>query len=270
LQYSKDLFCNLSLQQQLNVLYKLIRGVGHKYKKLSAQEATEYLTYVKEPSFARLIEFYGENASHPEQWLEQVLVKIERELKITVRDDQFLREQLEGNDRILFPRDDFSKKQVVSDGVKLMLHDLRSAFNVGAIFRNAECFVVEGIILSGFTPTPEQKQVSATAMGTEGHVSWIKTDLFTDSGDRPLIAFETVSDSKLITDFNFPQKCGLLFGNERFGLDAKILTKADHVVKIPMYGGKNSLNVSSAVAIALYEYRKQWSLSNLNQASRVE
>jgi tRNA G18 (ribose-2'-O)-methylase SpoU len=75
------------------------------------------------------------------------------------------------------------------------------------------------------------------------------------SGFR-LVALETASDAVDLYQMQWPEKCALLVGNERFGLGAEALREADAVCRIPMLGQKNSLNVASALAIAAFERRR--------------
>jgi 23S rRNA (guanosine2251-2'-O)-methyltransferase len=73
-----------------------------------------------------------------------------------------------------------------------------------------------------------------------------------------IVALETVSSATAPEDADIQFPCAILVGNERFGLDSNILAEADLIVKIPVYGEKNSLNVVSAFSIFAYEIRKQW------------
>ena len=155
--------------------------------------------------------------------------------------------------------------------VTVVLDSIRSAFNVGGIFRTAESFGVTGITLCGYTPLPTQAQVARAALGTERNVPWqhvegtrqavaaLKTD-----GVR-CYALETVADAPDIGDTAWQFPCALLLGNERFGLDAETLAACDAIVRIPSFGRKNSLNVVSAFTLAAYEMRKSFSDQSTNK-----
>ena len=146
----------------------------------------------------------------------------------------------------------------------LILDNLRSAFNVGSIFRTAECFGVSHIYLCGYTPTPENKKVQKTAMGTSEYVEWsthlsietlldeMKEDGFT------IYAVETTSNAKDLSQTSFKKKCALILGNEALGISEKTLKLADEIVQIPLSGWKNSLNVGVCAAICCYEISRQW------------
>ncbi len=147
----------------------------------------------------------------------------------------------------------------------LVLDNLRSAFNLGSIWRLAECLGVSKIYLTGYTATPEQAKVSRAAMGTEQLVAWqwhahrdellqtLRTEGFA------LFAMETSASARDLDHFEFPeQKTALLFGNERYGFESDLLKLCDAVIEIPCWGRKNSLNVAVSAGIAVHEVRRQW------------
>ena len=141
---------------------------------------------------------------------------------------------------------------------------LRSAFNLGGIFRTAECFGVSELVLCGYTPLPEQPQAARAALGAEKLVPWRYVENIRSAiaglqaaGTRCL-ALETVSGAPGVAEFAWTFPCALVLGNERFGLDAEVLEACDGVVRIPLYGRKNSLNVVTAFAVAACEIRRQF------------
>jgi len=168
------------------------------------------------------------------------------------------------DDELIILTNDENPKLQTSIPLYLILDDLRSAFNVGSIFRSAECFGVSRIYLCGYTPTPDNKKVQKTAMGTEKHVSWsshsnieevikqLKQDNIT------VYALETTTYSKDITKIEFKKPCALILGNEALGISEKTLKLADEIIQIPLSGWKNSLNVGVCTAICCYEISKQW------------
>jgi tRNA G18 (ribose-2'-O)-methylase SpoU len=141
---------------------------------------------------------------------------------------------------------------------------LRSAFNVGAIFRAAECLGAARLWLCGYTADPTTPQVARAAMGAERLLPWRvwpRADEALEAlrGEGALrVALETARDAPTPEDYPWRFPCALLLGNERFGLDAATLRRADGVVRIPMYGRKNSLNVAGAFAICAYAIRRAW------------
>lgn len=155
----------------------------------------------------------------------------------------------------------------------LVLHNIRSTHNVGAIFRTAECLGAHEIIISGYTPYPHHEgdtrlphiarklhsQISKTALGAERIVPFTVVDSFeswlaTYPGE--LAALEIDARSVPITMFQPPRQLALLLGEEVAGVSEQHRTLANHLLEIPMRGTKESLNVSIAAGIAVYELLK--------------
>jgi len=140
----------------------------------------------------------------------------------------------------------------------LILENLRSAFNVGAIFRTAECLQVEHIYCCGITPTPVHSKVQKTSMNCCDKLLWsYETETLTAvracrSARLPVLALETASRSQSLPDYPPRQRVALIVGNEALGISEEVLAMADTIISIPVYGRKNSLNVASAFAIAGY------------------
>ena len=143
------------------------------------------------------------------------------------------------------------------------LENLRSAFNVGSIFRTADAIGCEKIILSGYTPLPDRKQVQTSALGSADHVPWLQIadiDQMQLPTNFELIGVETTGASKNLDQFRFQKPCCFVFGNERFGLNKNTLAKCDHLLSIDMNGFKNSLNVAVTAGVIGFEWRRQWLL----------
>ncbi len=142
----------------------------------------------------------------------------------------------------------------------LMLHNIRSMWNVGAMFRTADAAGIEKMILSGYTATPPRKEINKTALGAQETVLWeyhadpLETlELLKQEGVR-ICGLEIASGSRPCTTVNpddFPL-C-LVVGNEVDGLEDEVLNLCDEVLEIPQYGTKHSLNVAVATGIALFE-----------------
>jgi len=150
------------------------------------------------------------------------------------------------------------------------LDNLRSAFNVGAIFRTAECGRLEIVYTCGITAHPPADGVLKTAMGAAEFVphQHVKTTLEAISIARQrgarIVAVETTDQSRsLFAPWEKTPTC-LVLGNEALGLDEQVLAAADEVVEIPLLGYKNSLNVSVAFGVVMFEILRQWGeLENL-------
>lgn len=166
----------------------------------------------------------------------------------------------------------------------LILDNLRSAHNVGALFRTADGAGVTHIYLVGITPTPTkpgklyltvaEKTLAKTALGAEHSVPWTSVKSFARLAVRlrtdgyELIALEEGEDIAT-TDYRDWQPSkgktpALIVGNEVDGLGKKALTLADTVIRLPMRGTKHSLNVSVAGSIALYHLSA--TMERLNKA----
>lgn len=158
-------------------------------------------------------------------------------------------------------------KQVV-----LIAHDIRSAHNVGAFFRTADGAGVEKIFLTGYTPVPAskkfmlttaEKQIQKTALGAEKTMPWEKRELLSEllselkRDGYMLYALEQDDKSVVYDQYPEAQKIALLVGNEVDGVPESLLEQADAILEIPMRGSKNSLNVSVATGVVLYELLKE-------------
>ncbi|MFC1463064.1 RNA methyltransferase, partial [Verrucomicrobiota bacterium] len=160
--------------------------------------------------------------------------------------------------------DDAPVSAVSTMPVCVVVDNVRSAFNVGGVFRSGECLGVERIHLCGYTATPDNEKVSRSALGAEKLIPWThhntaRAALESISGEsRSLVALETAENCAPPHETGFSFPCAIIVGNERFGLGRDILNAADHVVRIPTYGRKNSLNVVSAFTVCGYEVRRQW------------
>ena len=154
-----------------------------------------------------------------------------------------------------------SKKQVY-----ILLNNIRSVYNVGAIFRTADAIGVSKIYLSGYTPTPldrfnrERKDFAKCALGAEKTISWeyiknpdnlintLKEDKF------KIVAVEQSKNSIDYKKFKPKNKTLVIFGNEVEGVSEKTLKKSDIVAEIPMNGIKESLNISVSAGIVLFRW----------------
>lgn len=146
----------------------------------------------------------------------------------------------------------------------LLLENIRSIHNVGAFFRTADGAGFDHIFLCGFTPTPEDPRMKKVALGAEEMISWSQHESTLDLCDDlrsqgfSLYALETGEDSKNLFQAQLSQKpFTLLFGHEVEGVSDSLLEKADQTFFLPMRGQKESLNVSVAGGVAMYEVMRQ-------------
>ncbi len=141
-----------------------------------------------------------------------------------------------------------------------ILHNIRSCYNVGAIFRTAEAIKIEKIYLTGYTPTPltNPEKIKKTALGAENLVKWEQKRNLQKLIEKlkkekiKVVALETEKSAMPYFKFKPKFPLAILVGNEKRGIDKRILQKVDFVVKIPMFGKKESLNVAIAFSIFAY------------------
>ena len=166
---------------------------------------------------------------------------------------------LRDSDIIVRRYDSLNDKQKQNFPLVLILDNLRSAFNVGAIIRTAECLGVAEVALCGHTPQAENRKVQETAMGT---LEFVKLSAYNSTAEAitsfrtrgyETIALELTTNSFPLNNYSPAKKVALVLGNESLGIDELILAQCDKALEIKMHGVKNSLNVSNAAAIAVYE-----------------
>jgi tRNA G18 (ribose-2'-O)-methylase SpoU len=142
--------------------------------------------------------------------------------------------------------------------IAVVCHNIRSAYNVGSIFRTADGAGVAKIYLTGYTPTPPHSGIAKTALGTEKLVPWEKAKNINSVLKKlkkekiKIVAVEQNKRSKNLFSFRRRGNLCLVLGNEVRGLSKAILEKCDEIVEIPMFSRKESLNVSVAFGIAAY------------------
>lgn len=152
----------------------------------------------------------------------------------------------------------------------VIAHNIRSTHNIGAIFRTCEGFGVKKIIISGYSPYPKididprlphiseklTSQIHKTALGAENMVPFeydqeLDLNKLKESGYQ-IVGLEQDERSIMLKDFNPSKKIALILGEEVYGIPNEILDKCDSLIEIPMFGKKESFNVSVATGIALY------------------
>ena len=156
--------------------------------------------------------------------------------------------------------DDFKKSKKTSAIV--VLDNIRSIHNVGSIFRTSDSFLIEKIIISGYTATPENERMKKTALGSSDSVDWeysddiIETIKKLQKKDVKIISIEQADESLKIEKFNpvTGTKYAFIFGNEVDGVSDDIINVSDEVIEIPQVGTKHSLNVSVAAGIVLWDF----------------
>jgi tRNA G18 (ribose-2'-O)-methylase SpoU len=148
--------------------------------------------------------------------------------------------------------------------IYIVLDNLRSAFNVGSIFRSADgAGSVKKIYLCGITTDIDNPKLEKTALGAIDLIPSEHYDTTQDAIDEikemgiPIYAVELTEEAKDFQKIVYPQKIALIFGHEKKGVNADILSKIDEKIYIPMRGLKESLNVANCASIILYEITRE-------------
>ena len=142
-----------------------------------------------------------------------------------------------------------------------VLENIRSAYNVGSVFRTADAFLLEAIYLTGYTARPPHKEIKKTALGAEETVD---SAYFADaaaaiaelrSKGYVIYAVEQVQNSISLDKINFgpENKVAVIFGNEVTGVDQETILQCDGCIEIPQLGMKHSLNIATAAGVVLWE-----------------
>jgi 23S rRNA (guanosine2251-2'-O)-methyltransferase len=147
----------------------------------------------------------------------------------------------------------------------LILDNIRSAFNVGSMFRTAETAGIAQIVTCGITAHPPNPKLRKTAFSAIDTVPTQHYDniyeairYLREELDYKICVMETTEMSQIYTDLTYPEKLAIVVGNEVTGVDPKVIESADYVVRIPTFGLKNSLNVAAAAPIMVFEVLRQY------------
>ncbi len=139
-----------------------------------------------------------------------------------------------------------------------VVHNVRSAYNVGSMFRTADAMWLRQIVLTGFTPCPPRPDVCKTALGATETVPWhyradaCEAIAALRAEGITVVALELTTDAVPLDELVVTGPIAIVVGNEISGIDAAVLAACDGAVQIPMYGVKHSLNVAVAAGIAFH------------------
>jgi tRNA G18 (ribose-2'-O)-methylase SpoU len=142
-----------------------------------------------------------------------------------------------------------------------ILENIRSAYNVGSVFRTADAFLIESIYITGYTAKPPHKEITKTALGAQETVYWKYFETTKEAIDAlkkdgyKVFAVEQVTDSISLEKIHnlSVEKIAFIFGNEVSGVEHDTISLCDGCVEIPQFGMKHSLNISVAAGIVLWE-----------------
>jgi len=148
----------------------------------------------------------------------------------------------------------------------LILDNVRSMHNVGSVFRTADAFLIQGIVLCGFTPKPPHRDIHKTALGATETVEWQYFESTVDAVEAlkkdgyRVMAIEQAENSISLDKFTPPAEkpLALVFGNEVDGVDASVMKIVDGCIEIPQLGMKHSLNISVSTGIVVWDLFSKW------------
>jgi tRNA G18 (ribose-2'-O)-methylase SpoU len=163
--------------------------------------------------------------------------------------------------------DDLNRKSVeefkrsVKTPVIAVLENIRSAYNVGSVFRTADAFLLEAVYITGYTAKPPHKEIKKTALGAEDSVEWsyfpnaTEAILQLKNLGYTIYAVEQVVESLKLQDVQFGEqdKIAVIFGNEVTGVEEATILQCDGCIEIPQLGMKHSLNIATAAGVVLWE-----------------
>jgi 23S rRNA (guanosine2251-2'-O)-methyltransferase len=147
----------------------------------------------------------------------------------------------------------------------IVLDNVRSQSNVGSIFRSADAFLVEKIILCGITATPPSPDIRKTALGATESVNWeysektVETINLLKNDGYLIIGIEQVEKSYELQNF-VPEKnskYALVFGHEVNGVSQEVIDLCDYCIEIPQFGTKHSFNIAVSAGIVLWELNRR-------------
>ena len=145
-----------------------------------------------------------------------------------------------------------------------LIEDVRSLYNVGSIFRTSDAVKLNKLYLTGFTGFPPRREIEKTALGSTESVPWEhfkQTNVAIKelkNSTIKLVALEHTSESVPYNEFKYDFPICLMLGNEVDGLSEETIAQADYSVEIPMFGLKQSLNVSVAFGVVMFHILQKY------------
>ena len=146
----------------------------------------------------------------------------------------------------------------------VVLDNVRSMYNIGSVFRTADAFRIEEVLLCGITATPPSNEIHKTALGAEESVEW---KYFNDTMDAVsylkekgymLCSIEQCEGGVMLNEFQIEvgERYAVFMGNEVKGVQQCVIDECDKCIEIPQYGTKHSMNVSVTAGIVMWEFAK--------------
>lgn len=155
--------------------------------------------------------------------------------------------------------EEFKKSEKIP--VIVVLENIRSAYNVGSVFRTSDAFLVEAIYITGYSAKPPHKEIKKTALGAQETVDWKHFPSAKEALEElrnngfKVLAVEQVENSIKLHQLNWigKNKLAVVFGNEVSGVEQSTIELCDGCLEIPQLGMKHSLNIATAAGVVLWE-----------------
>jgi tRNA G18 (ribose-2'-O)-methylase SpoU len=152
-------------------------------------------------------------------------------------------------------------KQVEKIPLWVVLDNVRSLNNIGSVFRTADAFLLEGIVLCGITATPPHREIHKTALGATESVKWeyrketVEAIKELREQAYQILTVEQTEGAVMLDQLSLSkgQKYALVFGHEIRGVEQSVVDLSDLCIEIPQFGTKHSLNISVAAGIVIWE-----------------
>ena len=144
----------------------------------------------------------------------------------------------------------------------IVLDNIRSLNNIGAVFRTSDAFLVQKVYLCGITATPPNKDIRKTALGATESVSWeYRKDTLAlleelRAKGVTVLSIEQAEDATMLNDFKVRgnETYAFVFGNEVKGVSQEVVSASDGVIEIPQFGTKHSLNISVSAGVVIWDF----------------
>ncbi len=256
--YSEKKFKSFNLEKQLRILLEILKAI-----ELSRNDCTRFLELKQ--SYTSCLAYIDSSFEFSGMYEElSKCLDDKRLFSLNLADlRNKLNDRFKENELQIYTRDkQTSETQPLP--IVVVLDNLRSSFNVGSIFRTTECVNASKIYCCGITPTPEMSDVVETSMGTAKLVEWeyIAETSFAIEKLRQdgyaIVAMETAEPSINLYEYDLKTPLAIVMGNEALGLSPEILQMCDNILRIPVRGRKNSLNVAVSYAVTAYEILRKY------------
>ena len=144
--------------------------------------------------------------------------------------------------------------------ITIVLDNVRSALNVGSVFRTSDAFLIENIILCGITAIPPSKEIRKAALGSTDSVNWKYVKETSHAVNQLIkegyyvVGVEQANKSTQLNKFELPKKpIAIIMGNEVNGVDQQVINLCNEVIEIPQFGTKHSLNIAVTSGIVIWD-----------------